>query len=891
MGLFSGKKITYVSSVAYNMAGDADGRVDYLKTLILKNITSDTQSSIADSINDGELHGPNMDFRKFYRWAKDNYTTVGMPTASINGYANIDPAIIVTQLPIVVGATPYVIAAFEEQADYTSWAEQYILVNRPADYDTAWESLFLDNGQILIQFADASSVTFTPVGFDQNAQYLYVNYAYYTSATTGSLVTGTTNIMDAAEAFPDHDGYTIDFDTNASVTGDLNTNIHTVVTYSDGTPTSTTDTNSVAHFTYSDREARFTKTDPAYVSDSETGELTSRFNELYYMTNPIIDTNVDTQTSTQVIGGVTITTTVTTTTETLDEIQHSWRLDTTDSILSGSTGRTIWLYKINSGNTVIDEHIAHPVTIPGEFFPPIPVRISNDFLTEAHDGDLYTQSAQAYKKMTGKKFSTVVDSISDNESLSDIDFAFVVFGVSLNVIDTQCKKYVYDFFYKLMTSQQNGADQWANFQAAKDNYQAAVAALQDWLDGGQVGTKPNLPSMPDLPQNLVRIHPEGTSNVPYDIRIAWNFITESTGTGRGKDDAIAGDLWFTTESDEVFPKYTYSSGTGGEHPSPPSLIQTGSVSTEHIRLWWQVTDTNYKVLDIYGMVHHNYVYDGKSVDITAKEALADADESGFIVPMHYDTMRAMSLLSSNQMTTACCFMVFNCYQIVKQKWYQTGIFKILLIVVVAIVSVAFTGGAGIGLLGSNIAVGTSLGFSGITAAIVGSVANALAAVVVSSVISAVTSRLGVLGQVLGLILGFVVGQVAQAFQGLQSFQFNWGDLMRPDNLLKLTDAVGNGISAYMNSVTQSYQGKIEDLQTSFKNQSDNIKSLYDQNIGYTNVAFNPTWMTQSTGYKQFEPSSSFLTRTLMTGSDIAQMSYDMVSDYTTLNLTLPSVYG
>jgi hypothetical protein len=236
-------------------------------------------------------------------------------------------------------------------------------------------------------------------------------------------------------------------------------------------------------------------------------------------------------------------------------------------------------------------------------------------------------------------------------------------------------------------------------------------------------------------------------------------------------------------------------------------------------------------------------------------------------------------------------MVFNCYQIVKQKWYQTGIFKILLIVVVAIVSVAFTGGAGIGLLGSNIAVGTSLGFSGITAAIVGSVANALAAVVVSSVISAVTSRLGVLGQVLGLILGFVVGQVAQAFQGLQSFQFNWGDLMRPDNLLKLTDAVGNGISAYMNSVTQSYQGKIEDLQTSFKNQSDNIKSLYDQNIGYTNVAFNPTWMTQSTGYKQFEPSSSFLTRTLMTGSDIAQMSYDMVSDYTTLNLTLPSVYG
>ena len=49
MGLFGGKK-TYVSSVAYNMAGDELDRPNYLKTAVFGGIIMDNEFSVADML-------------------------------------------------------------------------------------------------------------------------------------------------------------------------------------------------------------------------------------------------------------------------------------------------------------------------------------------------------------------------------------------------------------------------------------------------------------------------------------------------------------------------------------------------------------------------------------------------------------------------------------------------------------------------------------------------------------------------------------------------------------------------------------------------------------------------------------------------------------------------
>src|SRR5690606_2483021 len=109
----------------------------------------------------------------------------------------------------------------------------------------------------------------------------------------------------------------------------------------------------------------------------------------------------------------------------------------------------------------------------------------------------------------------------------------------------------------------------------------------------------------------------------------------------------------------------------------------------------------------------------------------------------------------------------------KQRWYERGIFKILFAIVIAIASVLFTGGAGIGLLGAHLSVGVSLGFSGMTAAIVGSVVNALAAMVLTTLIEKVATELGVLGQIIGSIFMMFVGNMISSIQRTGTMALDW----------------------------------------------------------------------------------------------------------------------
>lgn len=899
MGLFSSKKTTYVSSVAYNMAGEEDGRTNYLQTLIVQNVVSGTDRSIADSVTNGLMNGPQMDLRAFYRWAKTNYTTVGLPTASINGAADFDTDVIADELPTIPGKTPYVITVSEQSFDYSLWAERYILENNPSAWGTAWEASIDENNIITITYADNTTDSFLMTGFDKSADYLYILYAYSSTGTVEDVVTGTTHTLAPSDNWPSTSGWTTVTDTSPTVPVSLDKTVTTTKTYSDGTPDEETETITTTTQTYVDREAYFTKSDAAFQDpEAENTRLIVRKHDLYFMTNYSINTTTTTEVDTEEVDGVTITTTTVTKTEALT-VTRSYREDYQDTAVLEYSNMNLWLYRLGSNlNMTLEDMVNNPVPMDGDFYPCIPVRYENKFISETYRPTLWEQTQKAYKKATKKKISSLIDSLEDNDDLGDIDFAFVHFGVSLNVQEKQCKKYLFKFFSKLMAFQQYGQDAFNTFITRLTDYNNAISNWAPFVDPETGNTVyPPVPSLPSVQQTTVRINSEGTEQTNFDIRLIWNYITHTTESGVGKAGAVQGDLWFEVRPTSVWNQYIVNaSGGSGDNDSGGSgmsLIKGEDYSMENVRLYWQTSANTYEYLDIYGLIHQNVVYNGKSVYITSKAALEDEDESGFVVPLHYQTMKEMSLAASNQMSTACVWMVFNCYQIVKQKWYQTGIFKIILVVVIAIVSAVFTGGAGIGILGANLSVGSALGFSGITAAIVGSVANALAAVVITSLIDVfATAVFGEqFGAIIGAVLSFVVINVAMTFQMSGQFGLNWGDMMKADNLLKLTDAVSQGYSAYMNSVNQGIYKNTQQLVSDYETKSKEISAKFSEVIGYSNIAVNAGWWTNSAYQVTYEPSSSFLSRTLMTGTDIANMSMDMVTDYVDINLTLQSVYG
>ncbi|QEP29868.1 hypothetical protein HYP99_gp070 [Sinorhizobium phage ort11] len=899
MGLFSSSKKTYVSSVAYNLAGDEDDRPNYLRSLVTRNILSGTKEGMGDTFRKGYLGGPGIRLRSFYNWAVNsgNYDEIGIPTGFITDLSSVDGTLIPDQIPGIVPPEVAVVQNAEiGDADYTYWAEKWMLDNYPELFDTAWTADYLENtNQIKITFADLSTTFITPSSpsFNINAKYLYVSYVSAIENQADPIVTGSTIPLTEADPFPSTTGWTdVSNVLTPHVGVDLTETTRVVVTYSDGSPGSDTTTDTHSFVDYLDRDAEYQQTvynGAVVVGNVEVMSSTKSY--MFFHQFGFIDEDVEvTVVEEDMGGGVTKTTTTTVTSEFIN-YDKWYRVDTQDIINNGFSSLKYYIYRIGSGNAVLDSLVPADNELTGQFFPFIPVRIENEFLSESHEPVAYGEAKKGYKKAMKASFDKLVESIEDNDDLDDIDFAYAMFGVSLNVKENACKKYLYYFFRNLMDLQTSSLANFNEWKVKRVAYDEAREEFYQWQKGqANSGSpyfgepKPSVPSKPVLPSNIIRMANTGSVARNFDIRIHWNFLYETDHAGLSKPDAKVGEFWLEklpTDTYNMPPTMVISGGGYKEIPQDPLRIQRA-------KLYWQVTANSYKVMNIEGMLHKNFVYNGKSVDTSLADALDDTEESGFVVPLHYPTYKAVSLIAGTQMSTACCFILFNCYQIVKQRWYERGIFKILFVIVIAIISVAFTGGAGFGLLGSNLAIGSALGFSGLTAAIVGSVANALAAMVLSTLIEAVTKNLGFLGPILGALFGMFVSGFIQGFQA--GFQFNWADLMKVDNILKLTDAVSGGYSAYVQSSIQDMAAESRDIMNNYQKESERISELYSENIGYANNIINPNMFLDSSNIF-LESGDTFLTRTLMTGSDIANMSHDMLNSFTELTLTLPNAYA
>lgn len=565
----------------------------------------------------------------------------------------------------------------------------------------------------------------------------------------------------------------------------------------------------------------------------------------------------------------------------------SYRIDVRSDTYNTDVSLRYDIYKIGSGNAALDA-LAESSASYGNFFPFIPLRIQNQFLSETYYPDAFAQTTNAYKKATNGRLTEIINQISANPSLGDIDHGYVVFGVSLNVLENSCKRYLFEFFNNLMPTQQGGINAADNYDALLGTRADGVPGWNSWLtlfDSTAPLTSPTDPNLPLIPTNTVRIYGTGDLNSRYDMRLQWSFIDKNSGTGLGKVGAKRGDCWLEYVGENANIKATIDYQTLN--------LQTAARADEYeiVRIYYQDQADSYVYLDLHGMIHRNYVYGSNIVQTGARDAINEVNESGFIVPLHYDTWRGMSLIDTTQMATACVFVVFNCYTVRKTRWYESWIFRVVLVLIIAVVSVVVTGGAGIGIFGSHLAVGSALGLTGLSAAIAGSIINALGAMIIMTVVEKATASLGLFGQILGALLMFMIGQVSASIaSGSSSLTMNWGSLLKVDNLIKLTNAVSNGVVDMMRNDVISMQDDFEIFSNNADRESKKIQSTYLTEFGYGNGMIDPLMFTNSSDAIWAESSDTFLTRTLMSGSDIAEMSRDMLYNFSEYSLTLPNAF-
>lgn len=536
---------------------------------------------------------------------------------------------------------------------------------------------------------------------------------------------------------------------------------------------------------------------------------------------------------------------------------------------------SVYIYKAGSGNADLDV-IANDVgSYFEEFFPAIPIRSDNQFISDLSP-TAFAQTQKAFRKAFNDNISKITDQIADHANLSEIDHAYIVFGVNADVKDKACLEYLYKFFRNLMDFQgRSGADQ-SGYASAYATYHAAVVAYQAWVDGGQVGTAPTIPDYPMNGGTYLRIT-NGGLLFNYDIELDWSFIDEETGSGLGKIGAKTGDYWFSAPVPDVESLMVISNVVLGAKP----------VRLDEVYFYCQVSPTTWKRLRIIGMEHKNYVFRGYAVTTKLTEAFNSAEKPSFVVPLHRPTFDSMGIIKQTQITTGGAHLVVNCYKVYVMSFWAGFISFLFIVIAIALITIFPPSG---GLLGSSAGVGAALGLTGVAAIVAGTIINQIAAMIVLKIITKVSVEVfgEKWGAIIGAVVGFVAITVGTGLANGQSVSQMWGSMGSATNLLQLTNAVGSGISGYIAGAIQDIQTNMQNLETESEAKLKEVQEAYAANIGYGSATFDPMSLTSISG-NYLESSSIFLSRTLLTGSEIADMSLGMISNFTdlTLNTDLP----
>lgn len=478
-----------------------------------------------------------------------------------------------------------------------------------------------------------------------------------------------------------------------------------------------------------------------------------------------------------------------------------------------------WMYRLGAGTyPTLDKLTTEPPKVNGTFFPFAYFRYDK----KSEIADTTTATYKTSKKLVkylGMDYDAIAEAIDENPDIKDIQQAMLIMAVPANSKNPLERRYLFDFFDNLFYKQDR-------------QYATPVVSSTNWLLNGQG---------------------DRSAIVIQDKRFKMQL--RDGGVFKRRTVGSIGKIG------------THDSGVSTE----PRTIETiNSVTDEIIKhtinvqyhfYRKQISETLYDEILITGLQVQYFVYGEYATT-------GDETDDILLIPLDHSITENYSIKDRELLYARSMHYVFNSLQIIKLKWYQTGIFKAIMMIITVVITV-WTWGAASPMMAAFTAA-TGIAITGFLAVLLFKI--------VAGLVVGMVFKLFV--KIVGIDLAFLVAIMAAAYglySAIETGSFTGAPFA--SELMQLSNGLVGGISGHVQDLMKDLMGEYEAFNTykdAVTKELETANKLLDQH----------SYLSPFTVFG--ESPEDFYNRTVHAGN-IGTASIRAISSYVDIALTLPKL--
>jgi hypothetical protein len=494
-------------------------------------------------------------------------------------------------------------------------------------------------------------------------------------------------------------------------------------------------------------------------------------------------------------------------------------------------------YYVVENKLVIPKHLLYSENDYGPTFPKSSKEDENPYypvvMLRQNNEDLFAESeintpdyisSKKLLNIYGIDVAELANNLNENPDIDQVDHIYLVSGVALNTEKESGLSYLINYF----------------------DYVSDVAVT------------------PEIPRIVIE---RGRSVYNYQEHILHQGVTYGLNSVSIKEGGLDSSIYWTKIEKQLL------QGRIGKIGFVKSKI-TIKDKMELITFSEQIDKNTYKEIKVYNLKHIDRIYKNYTVETNLKDLLNKPDEHTIVVPLHSVVVESLPSFTRNALFYGAPHLVFYSHDVIKLKWYQTGLFKAFMLIV-AIVVLVYTG------IDVYTVFAATLATEGAVAA-----AIYLATVVLQSIALSYVFKYSI--KVLGQEFAFLVAILAFAaslmgdFSGVSTLMTSWAEE------LMLASA---GLSK---AISDDIAEDLKDLMDKMSVFQEDAKSLMDE-LEQKQELLAPSKLLNPMEFARVEPvinlnesPSDFYNRTIH-NVNVGPLAFSAIEDFVDINLALPKV--